>query len=38
MHYDANPLGKGTPQEYIKALGSTPAKVSPLNPGDTVEY
>lgn len=38
MHYGANPLGKGTPQEYLKALGTAPVKVSPLNPGDTVEY
>jgi hypothetical protein len=31
-------LGKGTAQEYIKALGTAPVKVSPLNPGDAVEY
>jgi hypothetical protein len=35
---DHEPLGKETPQEYIKALGSAPVKVSPLNPADAVEY
>jgi L-ascorbate metabolism protein UlaG (beta-lactamase superfamily) len=38
MHYGANPLTKGTPQEYIQALGGAPAKVFPLAPGDKVEF
>jgi len=38
MHYATNPLLKGTPEEYIKALGSTPTKVHALNPGDKLEF
>jgi L-ascorbate metabolism protein UlaG (beta-lactamase superfamily) len=38
MHYGANPLGKGTPQEYMQALGDTRTKVFPLNPGEKVEF
>ncbi len=38
MHYGANPLGKGTPQEFIDALGTTPVKVFPMKPGDTLEF
>jgi L-ascorbate metabolism protein UlaG (beta-lactamase superfamily) len=38
MHYGANPLGKGTPQEYMDALGDTPVKVFPIKPGDTLEF
>jgi len=38
MHYGANPLGKGTPQELIQALGDTTIKVLPLNPGDQAEF
>lgn len=34
MHYGANPLGKGTPEEYIRALGSTRARVLALKPGE----
>ena len=32
MHHGANPPGKGTPEQYIEALGAAPVKVSPLNP------
>jgi L-ascorbate metabolism protein UlaG (beta-lactamase superfamily) len=38
MHYGANPLGKGTPQEYMQALGSSNTTVYPLNPGEKVEF
>lgn len=38
MHYGANPLGKGTPEEFIKALGATSTKVISLNPGEKVEF
>lgn len=38
MHYGANPLGKGTPQEFIQALGQTTIKVLPLSPGEKAEF
>ena len=38
MHYGANPLGKGTPQELIQALGSTSTKVLALKPGEQAEF
>ena len=38
MHYGANPLGKGTPKEYMDALGNTPVKVFPMKPGDKQEF
>lgn len=38
MHYGANPLGKGTPREYIDALGKSRTKVFPMAPGDTLEF
>lgn len=38
MHYGANPLGKGTPEEFIKALGATDTKVFNLNPGDVAKF
>lgn len=38
IHYGANPLGKGTPKEYLQALGNAPVKVYALNPGEKVEF
>jgi L-ascorbate metabolism protein UlaG (beta-lactamase superfamily) len=38
MHYGNNPLGKGTPQEYQQALGSTTVKVLALKPGEKAEF
>ena len=38
MHYGANPLGKGTPQELIQALGSAQVKVLALKPGEKAEF
>src|SRR6266404_6222765 len=34
MHYCTIPVLKGTPQEYIGALGNSSTKVFPINPGD----
>jgi L-ascorbate metabolism protein UlaG (beta-lactamase superfamily) len=38
MHYGANPLGKGTPEELMKALGDAPVKVLPLKPGEAAQF
>ena len=38
MHYGANPLGKGTPQELQQALGAAPVKVLALKPGEKAEF
>ncbi len=38
MHYGTFPMLKGTPEEYIKALGKTPTKVMAINPGDKLEF
>ena len=38
MHYGTNPALVGTPDEYVKALGSAPVKVLALQPGETVEF
>jgi len=38
MHYGTNPFLKGTPKEYIEALGNTDTKVLTLNPGEQVEF
>jgi len=38
MHYGTFPVLKGTPQEYIQALGTTPIKVVPLNPGEALLF
>jgi L-ascorbate metabolism protein UlaG (beta-lactamase superfamily) len=38
MHYGTNPLNKGTPQEYIQALGATQTKVLALKPGEKAEF
>jgi L-ascorbate metabolism protein UlaG (beta-lactamase superfamily) len=37
MHYGTNPFLKGTPEEYIKALGQTSTVVHDMKPGDTIE-
>ena len=37
MHYGTNAALVGTPEEYIKALGSSAIRVLPLKPGDVVE-
>jgi L-ascorbate metabolism protein UlaG (beta-lactamase superfamily) len=38
IHYATFPQLKGTPQEYVQALGSTSTKVFPINPGDKVTF
>jgi L-ascorbate metabolism protein UlaG (beta-lactamase superfamily) len=38
MHYGTNPFLKGTPAEYITALGKSPTKVLALKPGDTTRF
>ena len=38
MHYGTIPQLKGTPAEYIKALGKSPTKVLAINPGDKVTF
>lgn len=38
MHYGANPLGKGTPAEFIQALGASTTKVLALKPGEKATF
>ena len=38
MHYATNPFLKGTPQEYMEALGNSSTKVFPINPGDKLRF
>lgn len=38
MHYGANPLGRGTPEEYQRGLGATTTHVLPLKPGEKVVF
>ena len=38
MHYGTFPVLKGTPQEYMAALGQTSTKVFPINPGDKLDF
>lgn len=42
MHYGANPLGKGTPEQYLRALdsrgGSGATRVLALKPGESASF
>lgn len=38
IHYATIPVLKGTPQEYMQALGTTTTKVFPINPGDKLIF
>jgi L-ascorbate metabolism protein UlaG (beta-lactamase superfamily) len=38
MHYGTIPQLKGTPAEYLEALGNFPVKVFPINPGDKLRF
>jgi len=38
MHYGTIPQLKGTPEEYIAALGKTATKVMVINPGDKLTF
>jgi L-ascorbate metabolism protein UlaG (beta-lactamase superfamily) len=38
MHYGTTPLLKGTPEEYIKALGKVPTQVLVFEPGEAKSF
>jgi L-ascorbate metabolism protein UlaG (beta-lactamase superfamily) len=38
MHYGTNIFLKGTPEEYIEALGKTTVKVHPIAPGEKLTF
>jgi L-ascorbate metabolism protein UlaG (beta-lactamase superfamily) len=38
IHYGTTPQLKGTPAEYIKALGDTPTRVLTMQPGESHEF
>jgi L-ascorbate metabolism protein UlaG (beta-lactamase superfamily) len=38
IHYGTFPVLRGTPKEYMDALGSTTTKVHAINPGDEVAF
>ncbi len=38
IHYGTFPPLKGTPAEYMAALGNSSTKVFPINPGDKLEF
>ena len=38
IHYGTTPQLKGTPEEYVKALGDTSTKVLAIKPGDKVNF
>lgn len=38
MHYGTIPQLKGTPQEYIAAMGKSPIKVMAIDPGDKLTF
>jgi L-ascorbate metabolism protein UlaG (beta-lactamase superfamily) len=38
IHYGTFPPLKGTPEEYMQALGTTSTKVFPINPGDKLTF
>ena len=38
IHYATFPQLKGTPQEYVQALGKTSTKVFSINPGDKLTF
>jgi len=38
IHYATIPQLKGTPAEYLDALGNAPTKVFAINPGDKLEF
>ena len=38
MHYGTTPVLKGTPQEYVAALGKTSTTVYAISPGDKLEF
>ena len=38
IHYGTFPVLKGTPQEYMDAMGSSPVKVFPIKEGDKLRF
>jgi L-ascorbate metabolism protein UlaG (beta-lactamase superfamily) len=38
IHYGTTPALSGTPEEYIKAMGSSPVKVFNIKPGDSLDF
>lgn len=38
IHYGTNPMLKGTPEEYVEALGELSTEVLRLKPGETVRF
>jgi len=38
MHYGTNPLNRGTPEQYMQALGQTATRVVPLQPGEKFSF
>jgi len=38
MHYGANPLGKGRPEDFVKAVGSGATQVLQLRPGEGLVF
>jgi L-ascorbate metabolism protein UlaG (beta-lactamase superfamily) len=38
MHYATNPMLRGTPPEYVEALGKSETEVRVLNPGDSTTF
>jgi L-ascorbate metabolism protein UlaG (beta-lactamase superfamily) len=38
IHYGTIPQLKGTPEEYVSALGSTPTRVITMKPGEAVQF
>ena len=38
MHYGTNPMLRGTPEEYLRALGASDTTVHVLNPGNWLVF
>jgi L-ascorbate metabolism protein UlaG (beta-lactamase superfamily) len=38
MHYGTNPMLKGTPEEYVQAMGNAATRVFVMNPGDKLTF
>jgi hypothetical protein len=38
MHYGANPLAKGTPAQFVQAMGNSPVKVIVATPGQAMNF
>jgi L-ascorbate metabolism protein UlaG (beta-lactamase superfamily) len=38
IHYGTNPQLRGTPQEYMSALGGGATRIIPMNPGELVRF